>query len=64
MTAIDIAPLRSGEAVFELEGQTFTFPSWESAVADVRRRGLTPHLLPFSPTPHVLATAPALRVLT
>lgn len=54
MTTVDIVPLRTGEAVYELAGVTHTVASWEQAVADVRRLGLTPNVLPFGPTPHVL----------
>jgi hypothetical protein len=65
LTTATIQPLPSGAAVLELHGTAQDFPSWEAAVAEARRRGAVPNVLPFPPTPiQTLATAPALGVLT
>ena len=64
MTTANIQPLPCGAAVFELRGMTHMFPTCDEAVAETRRRGITPNLLPLPQLPvEVLATSPALRVL-
>lgn len=64
MTTATITPLQAGGAVFELGSMTHWFPDWRAAADEADARGIAWVFAKPPATPEVLATAPALRVLT
>ncbi len=53
-----IFPIKGGGAEVSLAGVDRVFGSVDSAIDEVRRMGLTPHVERFTQSPHALAESP------
>lgn len=63
MSVATLTPQRDGRCLFELNGVTHPFGSYEEAEAEALARGMAFTVEPFPTTPITAAESPALRVL-